>query len=69
MGNSIKCPVCGNITIVRVNNVKPIGLDHDIQMIVSDCGHLCGCIDNTYFMNVIHGLSNLTKLVESENHR
>lgn len=61
MGNSIKCPVCKQMVMVRSNTVTPIGFDHEIQMVTSDCGHLCGCIDNAYYVNTIRVLNNLTK--------
>lgn len=67
MGNTIKCPVCGKMVIVKSHEVTPIGLSHNIQMVVSDCGHLCGCIDNTYIMHVIQTLNNLTKPATTEN--
>lgn len=69
MGNSIKCPICNQMVTVRSNAVTPIGFDHEIQMVVSDCGHLCGCIDNAYYINTVRALNNLTRQLSAEKNR
>ena len=69
MSNVVKCPVCNSSVVVRSTIVRPIGMNHDIQMIVSDCGHLCGCIDNSYINYITHALDTLSKSVITEKHQ
>ncbi len=56
MSNIVKCPICNKFVVVRSTIVTPIGYNHDIKMITSDCGHLSGCIDELYITQICQAM-------------